>query len=357
MAVANIKSRTRFVRALVLATVVSGAVPLTAQLAAPAKPDSSFLVELGRAGAFEVGMTVDEAQAIVGVQNTKLVAEYGEGMFGAQLQIMLGGLAGHPGITAPISDFPCGVPALNGLLIHDPRFKTRRGIGVGSTLADIRKYQPSARISNFGADGGPGVFDAEPGTSFFFANATASRDSARVTSLWVHSAPNARGRRCPRDADWALVFQSALTDVVLTRFAKSGGERPPVILIGETKPMCDVPHKPLDVVGCLERSRTSAPFLNDKLADDFYGRNSGQAPVPLLDGADAVITAVGFARLVPPDSRRLIVRFSSPGFDNGRAAVFVSYSCGSRCGESLLVLLELRDGNWKVASVQPLSVS
>lgn len=365
MAVANGGARTNIVCASLLAIAVSAGTPLAGRQAPVAKPDASFLVEHGRAGAFEVGMTVDEVQAIVGIASTKLVATYPEGMFQPELQITLAGFARGPAITAPIRDVPCFEPALWGLLVRDPRFKTSRGIGVGSTLADIRKYSPSSTISNFGADGYPGVFDAEPGVTFAFENATASRDSARVTSLWVHGAPDVRARRCPNDEDWAAVYQETLNALVMPNYAKSGNDRPPLIVLSETTHMCDAsPLTPQENVGCLDRTRTTAPFLSGKLAEDFFGRNSGRHPVPMLDGASALVAARDLVRLTAPGSerlplnaRRFVVTFSSPGFDRGRAAVYVGYSCGSLCGEGMLVLLELRDEKWNVAKVQPLWVS
>jgi hypothetical protein len=353
MAMASGVSRMKLIRVSLLAIVVCAAVPLTAQQVVLPKPDSSFLVERGHAGVFEIGMTVDEAQAIAGIEQTKLSATYGEGMFEPELQISLPGFTRGPAITAPIRDFPCFVPALSGLMVLDPRFKTARGIGVGSTLADIRKYQPAAKISNFGSDGFPGVFDAEPGVSIVFGNATASRDTARVTGLWVHTGPNVRSRRCPGDDDWAAVYQEVLNAVVMPKYAKSDTNRPPLIVIAQTTHMCDAGFKPVDSFGCLDRTRTQAAFLIGKLAEDFYGRNSGQYPVPMLDGASALVNPADLRRLVPRfgqiDSQHAIVTFSSPGFDHGRAAVYVGYACGSQCGEGTLVLLELRDDKWKVA--------
>src|SRR4051812_45869339 len=114
MAMANGESRMHLVRASLLAIAVFGAAPLTAQRVVPPKPDASFLVERGHAGVFEIGMTVDEAQAIAGQKNTKLVAKYPEGMFQPELQITLAGFANGPAITAPIGNFPCGEPALTG---------------------------------------------------------------------------------------------------------------------------------------------------------------------------------------------------------------------------------------------------
>ncbi len=364
MAMANGGSRMNVFRASLLAIAVCAVTPLVAQRVVPSKPDASFLVARGHAGAFEIGMTVDEAQAIVGVDHTKLVATYGEGMFQPELNISVAGFTAGPAITAPIRDFPCYIPALSGLLVHDPRFKTWRGIGVGSTLADIRKYLPSAKITNFGTDGFPGVFDAEPGVTIVFGNAIDSRATERVTALWVHAGPNVRSRRCPGDDDWSAVFQEVLSTVVMPEYSKFGNDRPPLIVIAETTHMCDAGFKPIDSVGCLDRTRTKAPFLIGKLAEDFYGRNSGQSQVPMLDGASALVAARDLVHIVSPgserlplDARRFFVTFSSPGFDNGRAAIYVSYSCGSLCGQGMLVLLELRDDKWKVATVQPLWVS
>jgi hypothetical protein len=361
MAMANGERRMKLIRVSLLAIVICAGVQADAQQAPPVKPDASFLVANGKAGVFEIGMTVDEAQAIAGVSRTKLVAVYPEGMFQEELEISIAGFSAGPAIVAPISNFPCSLPALRGLEVRDPRFKTAHGIHVGSTLADIRKYQPAAKIGNFGADGFPGVFDAEPGVTFAFRGAEQSRDSERVTALWVHGEPNVRARRCPDFDEWPDVFQAAFDAVVMPEYKKLGEDRPPLIVMAETNAMCDAGFTPLNGVGCLDRARTTAPFLGGKLAEAFYGRNSGRGEVPMLAGASAVVAAADLKRIVPRfgqlDSRHFIVTFSSPGFDNGRAAVYVSYGCGSTCGEGMLVLLELRDEKWKVASVQPLWVS
>lgn len=356
MAVANGDSRMTFVRASLLAIAVSAVVPLTAQRVSPPKPDPAFLVEFGRAGAFTVDMTVDDALAIVGRENTKLSADYAEGMFGPQIEIRLPGFAKGPAITAPIGNM-CGYPSLAGLMVFDPRYKTSHGIGVGSTLADIRKYKPSAKIVDFGTDGFPGVLDAERGVSFAFRDATASVPTARVTALWVHSGPNARSIRCPSDRDWAAVFQSVLNDVVARR-DRGVAAGQPIVVIRETIRLCDADRlAPLEPRGCLERSRMTAPFLVGDLAKKFLGSNSGQYPVPMLDGASALVEASELTKVFPAESRRIAVTFSSPGFDNGRAAVYVGYNCGNLCGEGMLVLLTFKDSKWQVTTVQPLWVS
>lgn len=363
MAMTNSVPRLTTVCASLLAIAVFDGGPAAAQRVVPPGPASSFIVESGRAGAFEIGMTVDEAQAIAGVANTKLIATYGEGMFQPQLEILLPGYTAGPAITAPISDFPCGAPALRGLLVRDPRFTTSRGIHVGSALADIRKYAPSAKISNFDADGFPGVFDAEPDVSFAFERATESRDSARVTALWIHDGPSVTSRRCPGDRDWAAVYQAVLDSVVMPSYPKSSADAPPLIVMAETAHMCDAsPLKPLAGVGCLERARIAAPFLTGELARAFFGRNSGRYQVPMLDGASALVAAAALPRVLrPADSPSqppwFRVVFSSPGFDSGRAVVYVSVTCGNLCGEGSLVLLERRNDKWQVADVRLLWVS
>jgi hypothetical protein len=355
MAVANGARRMKVVRALLLATVVFAATSAGAQRAIRPGAESSFLVERGRAGVFEVGMPIDDAQAIAGIRNTKLVAQYPEGQFQPELQISLPGFSRGPAITAGIASWPCGL-SLASLVVRDPRYKTSRGIGVGSTLADIRKFAPSAKIGNFNADGFPGVFSAEPGISFAFGNAVEGGDPGRVTGLLVYDSPNLRSRRCPDDDDRAAVYQEVLTNVIAPRTARFAETRP-VFLLAETKHLCDATSlKPLENVGCLPRS-VAAPFLQGKLAEDFWRRNSGRYQVPMLKGATALITSAGLSQIGPPVEQRVTVTFSSPGFDDGRAVVFVSYGCGMVCGEGLLVLLELADDKWRVASVRMISVS
>ncbi|WP_375396865.1 hypothetical protein [uncultured Sphingomonas sp.] len=65
----------------------------------------------------------------------------------------------------------------------DARLRTARGIGLGSTLAAVRKAYPDVDIEDFSDSGGPGPsFQREGGPNGFLNGKTAS---ARVTDLWA----------------------------------------------------------------------------------------------------------------------------------------------------------------------------
>ncbi len=305
-------------------------------------------------------MTVDEVQAIVGIEHTKLVATYGEGMFWPRLEISLPGFAKGPALAALISNLPCGAPSLMGIDVRDPRFKTTTGLGIGSTLADIKKRYPKARIQNFNADGFPVAISVEPGISFAFQNATESRDTERVTMLWVVPQTDVKSRRCPDERDAREVYQAVFDKIVKAGQRDAASTAPPVIVLSESVHLCDAaPLRPLPHVGCLERERMRAPFLEGALAESFFGRNSGRWSIPMPEGASALVAPSDIDRVAPLDAQGRFFRvvFSRPGFAAGRAVVYVSYICGNSCGAGTLIELEFRDSKWQIIAEQPLWVS
>lgn len=114
-----------------------------AQRAAPAlqqpQPASEFLLAPGRAGKIEQGMPVDKLYEAVGREHTKLVDAYPEGMFSPELDIHLREGNKTPSLSAEVSQFPCGWWNVNRIQVRDERFRTVDGLGVGSTLGDVRK--------------------------------------------------------------------------------------------------------------------------------------------------------------------------------------------------------------------------
>ena len=143
-------------------------------------------------------MTVDDVIRLAGQQSVKLVATFPEGHFQPEVEIHLAGFPNGPAITSPIREFPCGEFALYGLFVRDPRFRTASGLGVGSTLADIKKFYPSAKIGNLGADGWPGIVIQEIGLNFVVGG-TDFTDAAPITAVWVipQPGPALRARWCP----------------------------------------------------------------------------------------------------------------------------------------------------------------
>jgi len=85
------------------------------------------------------GMTIDELYAAVGRNRTKLVDQYGEGYFTPVIEIY----PGQSGKTKPslvaqiVGQYPKFL--VGSITVYDAGFKTEMGVGVGSTLAEIRR--------------------------------------------------------------------------------------------------------------------------------------------------------------------------------------------------------------------------
>ena len=185
---------------LISAGILLGASLAIAVETRPQSPaEASFVLERGQAGRFEIGMTVDEVVRLVGRDDVRLVATFPEGRFQPTVQIYLSGYKGGPALTAPILDWPCGEFALWGISVQDPRFRTRNGLGVNSTLGDLQKQYRSAKVTNIDKDGDPGVHIADLDLTFAIGGTTSFTDEARVTSVWVTPQPalGVRARRCP----------------------------------------------------------------------------------------------------------------------------------------------------------------
>lgn len=186
----------RTYRAVAIA-IIATSVSVVAQTTRDSTP-SSFVLSAGRAGSFELGMTVDELIAQVGREHVRLVAKFPEGMFQPEVEGDLVGFAGGPALVAPIREWPCGLFALWGISVHDPRFRTANGLGVGSTLGDLRRNYPNVIVTNIDADGGPSVVISELGLTFAMEQARAYTDASRVESVWIFPQPEAvRARKCP----------------------------------------------------------------------------------------------------------------------------------------------------------------
>jgi hypothetical protein len=111
--------------------LLSGAVRSDAQ--------DNHLLEKNRAGQIEIGMTIDELHTRYEPSSTKLIATYVEGMFAPVLEIYPRGAAKKgrsPLVIAIDKDREWIVDSIQ---VNDARFRTAEGIGVGSTLGDIRK--------------------------------------------------------------------------------------------------------------------------------------------------------------------------------------------------------------------------
>jgi hypothetical protein len=154
---------------------------------------ATHLLSPGRAGVFELGATVDEIYRLVGREHVRLVDLFGEGHFTPAIEIRLPGANVTPSIVAHIREAPCREFAIWGIRVLDPRFRTSEGLGIGSTVGELRRTY-DARLNR---EAGHSVI--VPSLQMTFAVGGVSfADSVRVTSVWLWPDPSeVRRRRCP----------------------------------------------------------------------------------------------------------------------------------------------------------------
>ncbi len=162
-------------------------------------PSDDFLLAKGRAGRMEVGMTIDDLFEHVGRENTRLVDFQAEGMFSPAINIY------GPGrkriAQADVREWPCGTFNIWNLRIEDARFRTDKGIGVGSTYAQLKKFYEAQPPAN--GEGDVYVFVPTLEMSFGFGGTWYGRerqlpDAAKVTAVLLVPAPvRVRKERCP----------------------------------------------------------------------------------------------------------------------------------------------------------------
>jgi hypothetical protein len=72
-------------------------------------------------------------------------------------------------------------------------------LGISSTLGELKKFYPSAEVTNIDSDGEPGVHIADLDLAFAIGGTASFTDEARVTSVWVvpQPGPAVRARHCP----------------------------------------------------------------------------------------------------------------------------------------------------------------
>lgn len=108
---------------------------------------NDFLLSKPKAGRLEVGTTVDGLYTKYDRKITKLTDLNLEGMFSPALEIYLDGSEkrNKPSLVAEII-WRQGDWVVYRINVYDKKFKTDKGIGVGSTLGDIRKFYTVDRI-------------------------------------------------------------------------------------------------------------------------------------------------------------------------------------------------------------------
>jgi hypothetical protein len=181
-------------RSMVAAT--AGLVSLTAQ-GAQVPPKDSFILERGRAGQFEIGMTVDELNKIAGRDHVRALTSHRAAESRPALDIRMTGFTTGPALRILLTRI-CAPLGAWWIEVHDPRFRTRNGLGVGSTLGDIRRLYPGANVVGIDTDDGAHVAISDLGLWFELNPAQAFTDGSRVTSVSVSPQTEAVwARRCP----------------------------------------------------------------------------------------------------------------------------------------------------------------
>jgi hypothetical protein len=132
--------------------------------ASSSRTNDAFILSRGEAGSVKTGMTIDQLYSIVGRGRTRLVDEQLEGLFSPAIEIYLTDRQrDRPSLVAEVVGRGSGF-VVGRITVYDPRFKTSKGIGVGSTLGEIRR---NYKVNFIGFGEGPLVARVEQlGMSF-----------------------------------------------------------------------------------------------------------------------------------------------------------------------------------------------
>ena len=173
-----------------------------ASAADPCGASASTQVTPAGIGPLRLGARVDDLPATCVSRDTTFTL--GEGILEQGSVVMLGGAP----VLAMTSGSAEGV--VSRIIVSDPAFRTEYGVGVGSTVADLRRSQ--GRICAFEGEGNTVVQAASvPGISFEIgwssasapdellneifgqAEPSAAIDTAHITNLWIYEGRTACG--------------------------------------------------------------------------------------------------------------------------------------------------------------------
>jgi hypothetical protein len=100
----------------------------------------NFLLNRHEAGDLKIGMAIDSVYPIYGDANIQLVDLRLEGQFSPAIRIFMDG--GPDSAASLEAEIGCGKQYswfIYRINVYDTRFITKEGIGIGSTLGDVRK--------------------------------------------------------------------------------------------------------------------------------------------------------------------------------------------------------------------------
>jgi hypothetical protein len=138
----------------------------------------SFRIQNGRVGKLQVGMTVEEFYSAFRSQDLRLTNLDLEGMFSPALEVRSNG---RVLLIGEIDKTGSGWIVFR-ITLKDRRFHTSKGIGVGSTFADLKRAYPGLKILI--GEGQQFAFIEPESLSFGLdAYPEAPSDRSRVTSV------------------------------------------------------------------------------------------------------------------------------------------------------------------------------
>jgi hypothetical protein len=170
-------------------SVVPGGVQTTGQ-----PKSSAFLLARTKAGNIEIGATVDEVYGLAGRSNVRLVAQFNEGFFTPVLEVSMSGASADPAFILEIREWPCPGFSVWAIQVLDSRFRTQEGLGVGSTLGELRR---AFKLEVGVGEGSQYAFAEALQMSFGFVGLEPLTDSSTVKSVRLVPDPvGVRLRRC-----------------------------------------------------------------------------------------------------------------------------------------------------------------
>ena len=155
------------------------AVCLTACIGPLPAQSAERLLTSTRAGHVVLGMAVEALYSMYGRDNVKLVDLYGEGTFTPAVEIFLPGHRAVPIATGHV-DKVCGEFRITRISTESPLLRTAEGLGVGSTVSDVRRLHPTAQ---FNREERPSLIVDKLQMTFATAN-DAFADSTRIVGVW-----------------------------------------------------------------------------------------------------------------------------------------------------------------------------